>query len=230
MLRRNPGFTAVAVLTLALGIGANTAIFSVVYAVVLKPLPYAHSEQLFNVFQAKPQDGVTGTGWSYLNYTELRDHNDVFSDTAGAQKHQLTLTGRGEPSVVDTSVVTAGFFSLFGEKALAGRTFNADDGKRGAAPVAILSEDLWRGYFGGDPQRDRDVDRSRQEVVHGRRDHAVGVPVPVAHETAAAVDPARPGSAVRRVARSAQGPLAAGYGSIEAGRHDGAGAGETGRD
>ena len=145
MLRRNPGFTAVAVLTLALGIGANTAIFSVVYAVVLKPLPYAQSEQLFNVFQAKPQDGVGGTGWSYPNFTELRDHNDVFSDMVGAQKHQLTLTGRGEPTVVDTSVVTAGFFSLFGEKPLAGRTFTAEDGNRGAAAVVILGEDLWRG-------------------------------------------------------------------------------------
>ena len=65
---------------------------------VLKPLPYAQSEQLFNVFQAKPQDGVGGTGWSYPNFTELRDHNDVFSDMVGAQKHQLTLTGRGEPT------------------------------------------------------------------------------------------------------------------------------------
>ena len=152
MLRRNPGFTTVAVLTLALGIGANTAIFSVVYAVVLKPLPYAQSEQLFNVFQAKPQDGVGGTGWSYPNFTELRDHNDVFSDMVGAQKHQLTLTGRGEPTVVDTSVVTAGFFSLFGEKPLAGRTFTAEDGNRGAAAVVILGEDLWRGYFNADPQ------------------------------------------------------------------------------
>ena len=178
MLRRNPGFTTVAVLTLALGIGANTAIFSVVYAVVLKPLPYAQSEQLFNVFQAKPQDGVGGTGWSYPNFTELRDHNDVFSDMAGAQKHQLTLTGRGEPTVVDTSVVTAGFFSLFGEKPLSGRTFTAEDGNRGAAAVVILSEDLWRGYFNGRSGSDRKLNRSRQEVVHGRRHHAVGVPLP----------------------------------------------------
>ena len=152
MLRRNRGFTTVAVLTLALGIGANTAIFSVVYAVVLKPLPYAQSEQLFNVFQAKPQDGVGGTGWSYPNFTELRDHNDVFSDMVGAQKHQLTLTGRGEPTVVDTSVVTAGFFSLFGEKPLSGRTFTVEDGNRGAAAVVILGEDLWRGYFNADPE------------------------------------------------------------------------------
>jgi hypothetical protein len=80
MLRKNPGFTAVVVLTLALGIGANTAIFSVVYAVLLKPLPYAKPEQLFNVFEAKPQEGVSGTGWSYANFTELREQNHVFSE------------------------------------------------------------------------------------------------------------------------------------------------------
>jgi putative ABC transport system permease protein len=152
MLRRNPGFTAVAVLTLALGIGANTAIFSVVHAVLLKPLPYSKADQLFNVFEAKSQDGIAGTGWSYPNFTELRDQNGIFSEMAGSQKHQLTLTGRGEPSVVDTSVVTAEFFSLFGEKPLTGRMFVSDDGKRGAAPVVMLSEALWRGFFGGDPK------------------------------------------------------------------------------
>jgi len=151
MLRKNPGFSAVAVLTLAFGIGANTAIFSVVYAVLLKPLPYAESRQLFNVFETRPQDGITGTGWSYANFTELREGNRIFSEMAGSQKHQLTLTGRGEPSVVNTSVVTPELFSLFGEKPLVGRMFFSEDGKHGAPPVVILSENLWRGAFGADP-------------------------------------------------------------------------------
>ncbi|PYU49937.1 MAG: hypothetical protein DMG48_15085 [Acidobacteria bacterium] len=151
MLRKNPGFTAVAVLTLALGIGANTAIFSVVYAVLLKPLPYGNPDQLYNVFQAKPQEGVGGTGWSYANFTELREQNRVFSEMVGSQQHQLTLTGRGEPAVVNTSVVTPELFSLFGEKPLAGRAFFPEDGKPGAPPVVILSENLWRSSFGADP-------------------------------------------------------------------------------
>jgi hypothetical protein len=98
MLRKNPGFAAVAVLTLAVGIGANTAIFSVVYAVLLKPLPLAQPEQLFNVFEVQPAEGVKGTGWSYGNFAELRAANHIFSEMSGHQEHQLTLTGRGEPS------------------------------------------------------------------------------------------------------------------------------------
>src|SRR5260370_34862128 len=106
MLRKNPGFTAVVVLTLALGIGANTAIFSVVYAVLLKPLPYAQPEQLVTVFQAKPQEGVMGTGWSYANFAERRKQNHVFSEMGGSQFHQITLTGGGEPAGVKACIVT----------------------------------------------------------------------------------------------------------------------------
>jgi predicted permease len=152
MLRKNPGFTAVAVLTLALGIGANTAIFSVVYAVLLKPLPYTNPDQLFTAFQANTQQGIAETGCSYPNFEEWRAQNHVFSELAGINAHQLTLTGRGEPSVVNTSVVTPELFALLDVKPLAGRIFFPQDGKPGAAPVALVSEDLWRGRFGADPK------------------------------------------------------------------------------
>jgi predicted permease len=151
MLRKNAGFTAVAVLTLALGIGANTAIFSVVYAMLLKPLPYSHPEQLLTVFEAQPQAGDHATGWSYANFAELREQNRIFSDMAGSQQHQLTLTGRGDPSVVNTSVVTPELFSVFGQKPIVGRPFYPEDGKPGAPAAVILSESLWRGSFGADP-------------------------------------------------------------------------------
>jgi predicted permease len=151
MLRKNPGFTAVVVLTLALGIGANTAIFSVVYAVLLKPLPFAEPDRLFNVFDTQPQEGVTGTGWSYANFAEYRAENHIFSEMAGNQQHQLTLTGRGEPRVVNTGVVTPELFSMLGEKPLLGRTFLPEEGKPGSAAVALLSEGLWRETFGADP-------------------------------------------------------------------------------
>jgi predicted permease len=152
MLRKNPGFTAVAIFTLALGIGANTAIFSVVRAVLLKPLPYPKPDQLFNVFQERSRDEAVKTGWSHANFVELREQNRIFSEMAGSQRHQLTLTGRGEPFMVNTSVVTPGFFSLFGEKPFAGRIFFREDGKAGAPPVVILSENLWRASFGADPK------------------------------------------------------------------------------
>jgi predicted permease len=151
MLRKNPGFTAVAVVTLALGIGANTAIFSIVYAMLLKPLPYSQPEQLLTLFEAQPQAGVKATGWSYANFAEVREQNRIFSDMAGSQKHQLTLTGRGEPSVVSTSVVTPELFSVFGQRPLMGRAFYPEDGKPGAPAAVILSENLWRGSFGADP-------------------------------------------------------------------------------
>ena len=146
MLRNNPGFTAIAVITLALGIGANTAIFSVVYAVVIKPLPYAHADQLFNVFEQASQDQTIQTGWSYLNFAALRDQNHVFSEVAGTQRHQLTLTGHGEPVLIDTAVVTGNFFALFDAAPLAGRVFSPADGNVGAPPVVILGENLWRLY------------------------------------------------------------------------------------
>jgi putative ABC transport system permease protein len=151
MLRKSSGFTLVAVLTLALGIGANTAIFSVVYAVLLKPLPYEKPEQLFTVFQrlAKGDDGMAA-GWSYTLFDEMGSQNRIFQEMAGVQFHQLTLTGRGEPFLVDTSIVTSEFFSVFQPRPILGRAFLPEEGKPGAPATVILSENLWRSTFGAD--------------------------------------------------------------------------------
>ena len=151
MLRKSPGFTAVAVLTLAVGIGVNTAIFSVVYAVLLKPLPYANPDQLVSVFEANPQKGIPVDALSYPNFLECRDHNGVFSQMAGYNAHDLTLTGAGEPTTVHTIAVTPEIFSLLRARPLMGRIFLPEDGKRGAAPVVIVSENLWRSRLGANP-------------------------------------------------------------------------------
>ncbi|MGC2707389.1 MAG: ABC transporter permease, partial [Candidatus Acidiferrales bacterium] len=151
MLRKSPGFTAIAVLTLALGIGANTAIFSVVYAVLLRPLPYPNPDQLVLVFEANPHDQVPFDGMSYVNFEKLREHNSVFSELAANTRHELTLTGVGDPSVLTTVDVTPEVFSVLAVPPLLGRTFLSPDGQRGAPPVVILSENLWRSRFGADP-------------------------------------------------------------------------------
>ncbi len=150
-LRKNPGFTAVAVLTLALAIGANTAIFSVVYAVLLKPLAFANSGRLVTVFEANERAGIPALGGSYPEFQEWRRQNHVFTGMAAVAAHELTLTGRGEPTVVRVGDVTADFFSVLGVAPLLGRAFLPADGEPGAAPVAVISEDLWRGRFGADP-------------------------------------------------------------------------------
>jgi len=152
MLAKNPGFTAVAILTLALGIGANTAIFSAVYAVLLRPLPFASPDQLVRVFEVNEAAGITGSGCSYPEYLEWRRQNHVFSGMAAVNGHELTLTGRGEPTVVKVGDVTADFFSVLGVAPLAGRAFLPADGEQGAAPVAVISEGLWRSRFGADPE------------------------------------------------------------------------------
>jgi predicted permease len=149
-LRKAPGFSMVTILTLALGIGMSAAIFSVVNAILLRPLAYPSPRQLVFVSQANAKARISDVGMSYPTFSEFRDHNRVFRAMAGLAGHALTLTGSGEPSEVNTVVVTEDFFAVFGTRPLLGRTLLADDGKRGAAPVVVLSERLWRSRFGGD--------------------------------------------------------------------------------
>lgn len=151
MLRKNPGFTAVCVLTLALGIGMNTAIFSVVYAVALKPLPYPDAQQLFTIFQERAQDAKSQTGISYLNLQDLLAQNTSFSGMTGITAHELTMTGHGNPFIVRVADVTSDLFTVFEQQPLLGRIFRPEDGKPGAPSVVVLNEALWRSAFSGDP-------------------------------------------------------------------------------
>lgn len=150
LLRRSPGFTATAILTLALGIGANTAIFSVVYAVLLRPLAYAHPEQLVNIFETNLHEGVKLAGCSYEDLTRL-NNNRVFAGVAGVQRHDLTLTGFGDPAVVTTVSTTPEVFPLLNVNPRSGRYLFPEDNKKGAAPVVVLSEGLWRTRFDANP-------------------------------------------------------------------------------
>jgi predicted permease len=152
-LRRSPVFTAAAVLTLALGIGANTAVAGLVRAVLLRTPPYVSPSRLAMVWQRLPALGGSGDrmGASLPEYVDYRDRNRVFSSMAGFENVDLDLTGDGPPERLAAARVTSNLFSTLGVRPFVGRDFAAGDGQEGAAKVAILSYPLWRSRFGGDP-------------------------------------------------------------------------------
>lgn len=151
MMRKNPGFTLIAVLTLALGIGANTAIFSVVHAVLLRPLPYPDGQQLIFVKQQEPKLGVDDLGFSVQEINDYRKQNRTLSGLVEYHGMAFTLFGHGDPDRVRTGVVSANYFDLFGVRPLLGRTFLPDDEKLGAPAVLVLSYEYWKNSFGSDP-------------------------------------------------------------------------------
>jgi len=150
MLAKNPGFTAVAVLTLALGIGANTAIFSVVNAVLLRPLPYRHADRLVIVWEQNLSRGWTTNIVSTANFDDWRRQNTVFSDMAAVASGSFNLTGVGEPMEIGGERVTANLFALLGVQPIRGRGFVPADDDPSSPPVAIISYGLWQRYYGGD--------------------------------------------------------------------------------
>jgi putative ABC transport system permease protein len=146
VLRRNPGFTAVAALTLALGIGGTAVVFSLLDAVLLRPLPYPHSERLFRLF---PLEGERKRGVEQATYADFRDwqlQTRTFESLAAYQGESLNLTGTAEPERLEASTITAGFFATLGVSPVLGREFRSDDPES----VAILSYALWQRRFGGD--------------------------------------------------------------------------------
>ena len=152
MLRKAPGFTTVAVLSLALGIGANTAIFSVINGVILRPLPYPDPERLVSL---EEQTQPLGGRWSmsYLNFLDCERDSHSFQSMAGYLQRGANLTAPGEPIYVGTRQISAGFFSVLGmQPAWGRRAFLRQEDQRGAAPVAIISHSFWQERFRGDPE------------------------------------------------------------------------------
>lgn len=146
VLRKAPGFTAVAILTLALGIGANTAVFSVVNGVLLNPLPYPHPDRLVAVAETFPP--FTEASISYPNFLDWARMNHTFEAVASYRETNFNLTGSGEAQRLGGVQVSASFFPLLGIKPVIGRDFLPEDDKKGAAPVVMLSERLWKNKFG----------------------------------------------------------------------------------
>ncbi len=151
-LLKHPGYALLAVLTLGLGIGANTAIFSVINGVLLKPLPYEHGDRLVVLQQSRPLSGQPQVGVAIAEYFDYRERGkDVFDGLVEYHQMNFDLINRGEPDRVNTGVVSANFFELLGIKPILGRNFVAADDVRGAEAVLILSHTYWRQKFGGDP-------------------------------------------------------------------------------
>jgi putative ABC transport system permease protein len=151
MMRKNFGFTIAAIIVLGLGIGANTAIFSVVNAVLLKPLPYEHGERLLMMRQSTPHSGLMGRNISVPELMDYRRQNRSLDAIVEYHNMQFILLGRAEPEQVETGVVSWNYFDIFGAKPLVGRNFAPDDEKPGAPAVLLLSYEYWLRSFAGDP-------------------------------------------------------------------------------
>jgi predicted permease len=151
LLLKMPGFTFVAVLTLALGIGANTAIFSVVHTVLLRPLPFKHPEQLVRVTSDFRQMNLLDAGMSGPELFDYRDRSGIFDQISGLYPVNANLTEVDQPERVEALIVDVNYFSLLGADAQLGRVFQPEDYNSGISEVAVISDGLWRRRYGSDP-------------------------------------------------------------------------------
>ena len=150
-LLKRPGFALVAMLTIALGIGANTAIFSVVHAVLLSALPYRSADQLVTVWENNRKRGNDQNVINLGNFFDWKAQNQVFEDMATFFDMTANLTSGGEPEEIPTQISTPNLFQVLGVTPVLGRTFSEADGQPGAPRVAVLGFGLWQRRFGGDP-------------------------------------------------------------------------------
>src|ERR1700732_2408655 len=160
-LRRSPGFTAVSVITLALAIGATTAIFSVVYGVLLRPLPYPDANRIMAVFEVNSKGGR-----SHLadpNFDDFRDQNRSFQTIAKYNGYVVSVSGASQPTRTTVAHVSPDFLKVFGTQPVIGRDFSADDAKKGAGPTVLVSYGYWRQALGS-PQ---DLSQSHLKMEGG---------------------------------------------------------------
>ncbi|HEY0321337.1 MAG TPA: ABC transporter permease [Pyrinomonadaceae bacterium] len=151
MMWKSPGFTIVALLALALGIGANTAIFSVVNTVLLRPLPYEQPERLVAVWEKDTKEGKDENVVAPANFSDWREQNQVFEAIAAYSPMSATLTGQNEPEHVEGAQISPGLFSVLRVRPMQGRAFLPDDEQFSGGPVMIVSHRLWQRRFGADP-------------------------------------------------------------------------------
>jgi hypothetical protein len=149
VLLKSPGFVLIAVLTLALGIGANTALFSVVNGVLLRPLPFPRPNELFVVSEKSAI--FDNFSISYPNFQDWQRSNSSFSSLVAYRNDDFSITGSGEAERVRVGMVSAGFFETLGVNPTRGRLFTADEDRKGSAPVALISAGLWQRKFGSAP-------------------------------------------------------------------------------
>jgi putative ABC transport system permease protein len=149
VLRKSPGFLAVAVVTLALGIGANSAIFSVVRAVLLKSLPYPDPDRVMVINEYQSHTGESSVGWP--NFIDFRAQNHSMQAAAAFRRDNRILTGAGEPQLLSANEVSAPFFSILGVAPILGRTFSDAEDQGSANKTVVLSYEFWRSHMGGDP-------------------------------------------------------------------------------
>src|SRR5262245_54646316 len=173
MLLKKPGFTLIALGALALGIGANTAIFSVVNAALLRPLPYEESERLVVLYETNRQQGRDELNVSYPNFADWRAQSQSFEQLAAYLSGGMVLTGKDEPARLQVAAVSADLFTMLRVKPLRGRVFLPEEDKAGGAPVVVVSHGFWQNRFGGDEGL-----IGRQITLDGKSRTVIGVMPP----------------------------------------------------
>ncbi len=215
MIRRNPGFSSAAILSLALGIGANAAIFSVVNAVLIRALPYPDADALVGVFNSGELRGKTSSdmGFGPGLYAAWKEHSAAFQEFGVWSSGPATVTGNGNPEQIHTVTATQGILPALGIPPLLGRWFSAADDTPGSPETAILSHAYWLRRFGGDAQSPRTPGCDRLGFAPGDRGDAAEFPLPrsVARRSAAATLCRRQPAVLRAVFPFRHGQVEAGH-------------------